>query len=141
MNKFFLVVLMLVLAMPCIAAEKLVFKNAWVREAPPMAKNLAGYVELMNASNESIIVESITSPFFQKVKMHDMSLHNGMMHMSHLDSVSLPPGGSFSFEPGGKHLMLMKPKQRIKAGLIIPIVFKLHSGKTIAFDFEVRAKD
>jgi len=141
MNKALWVALVMMLAMPCIADEGLAFKNAWVREAPPMAKNLAGYVELTNVSNAVIIVESITSPFFQKVKMHDMSLHNGMMRMSHLDSISLPPGGRVSFEPGSKHLMLMKPKQQIKAGLTIPIVFKFQSGKTASFDFKVRGKD
>ena len=138
MKKLIIFVFLLLLSVSSYSDDTLILKNAWVREAPPMVKNLAGYAEFKNIGNEVIFIVSAFSPLFKKVSIHETSMHDGMMHMAHLMQLRLPPGESVNFEPGGKHLMLFKPERRIKAGLKVPIEFKLKSGKTVSFEFDVR---
>ena len=120
------------------SAGLLSFENAWVREAPPMAKNLAGYVSVKNISGESVSIVSLSSPLFEKVEMHVTTLKNGMMRMRQLGSLSLKSGEMVVFEPGGKHFMLKKPKKRIISGLKVPIMVNLKSGEMLSIQMEVR---
>ena len=120
------------------AEPVLQLSDPWVRQAPPTAKNLAGYGELKNISNNKIKVVSITSSLFEKIEMHITTFENGMMRMAEVKNLVLKPGESVFFEPGGRHFMLIKPKVAIKAGLIVPIDIKLASGAIISFKMKVR---
>lgn len=141
MKKSLLVLFLASLAVPVMAKDVLTFTDAWIREAPPMAKSLAGYVTIKNNSEQVVVIDAMSSPLFKKVKMHDMSMHNGMMHMSHLSSVTLQPNESIVFASGGKHLMLMKPKQPMTSGMSVPVTFALASGQAFTTSFSVRGKD
>ncbi|HFE37556.1 MAG TPA: copper chaperone PCu(A)C [Gammaproteobacteria bacterium] len=138
MRGLSIIILVLLLYTPSFAGGGLVLKNAWIREAPPGAVNLAGYGEFKNVGDETVTITSVSSPYFEKVSLHATSMHEGMMRMKSLPSLKLKPGELVSFKPGGKHLMLNKPKQRIRSGLMLPIAFKLLSGKTVIVKFEVR---
>ena len=137
-KKVIFTIFLFVFSLSCFAADKIAFENAWVREAPPMARNLAAYAEVKNIANETLKIVSLSSPMFEKVEMHVISLKNGMMRMKQVESMSLVSGESVVFEPGGKHFMLIKPKQRITAGLRVPITLKLQSGDVITVEMEVR---
>jgi len=141
MKKSLFVLLLVCVSVPVMAKDVLVFTDAWIREAPPMARSLAGYVTIKNNSETVVVIDAMSSPLFAAVKMHNMSMHNGMMHMSHLSSVTLQPNESVVFESGGKHLMLMKPKQALTSGMIVPVTFALASGRAYTADFTVRGKD
>lgn len=132
------VIVLFLFSLPCFSAGKLVMKNAWVREAPPMAKNLAGYAIVKNNGNATIKIVSLESPMFEKIEMHVTNFDNGMMRMEQVKELKLFTGESIYFEPGGKHFMLIKPKQPITAGLIVPIVVKLASGELVSIEMEVR---
>lgn len=138
MKKAILALTLVFLSLPCFSAGKLSLKNAWIREAPPMAKNLAGYAQVQNIGTKTLTIVSIDSPVFEKVEMHVTTFEKGMMRMEEVKTLKLFSGESVYFEPGGKHFMLIKPKQRIVAGLKVPLNFKLASGKTISFELEVR---
>jgi len=138
MSRAILLLFVILLSAPCFAESKLSFKDAWVREAPPMAKNLAGYAEVTNAGQEALTIVSIISPIFERVEMHVTTLKNGMMRMKHLENLTLAAGESVYFEPGGKHFMLIKPKKPIKAGLTVPFLIKLQSEEVFSFDLKVR---
>ena len=112
--------------------------DPWVRQAPPTAKNLAGYGELKNNSDKVIEVLSITSGLFEKVEMHITTFENGMMKMAEVENMMLKPGESVYFEPGGRHFMLIKPNTAIKAGLIVPVKILLKTGQVLNFDMMVR---
>jgi len=120
------------------SAGKLTIKNAWVREAPPVAKNIAAYAELRNIGDEALTIVSVKSELFEKVEMHITAFSNGMMRMKEVKALKIVPGETSFFEPGGKHFMLKKPKQPIKAGLSIPMKFIMQSGETRSFKLIVR---
>ena len=137
MRNIFLIILFM-FSGSVIAEPVLQLSDPWVRQAPPTAKNLAGYGELKNISNSEIKVISITSSLFERIEMHITTFENGMMRMAEVKNLALKPGESVFFEPGGRHFMLIKPKAAIKAGLIIPIEVKLASGTVISFKMKVR---
>lgn len=138
MKKAILVIILILLSAPSFSAGKLSLKDAWVREAPPMAKNLAGYANIRNVGSGSLTIKSISSPMFEKVEMHVTTFNEGMMRMEEVTTLKLFSGETVYFEPGGKHFMLIKPKQRIVAGLKVPLKFELASGDTVSFELEVR---
>lgn len=98
------------------AAEKIEVHDAWVREAPPAATVMAAYLTLHNHSAKAYTLVRLSSPDFKKVEMHRMEQHDGMNKMIPVSRVILSSKGSVSFQPGGMHLMLMKPKRPFKAG-------------------------
>jgi len=138
MKKILVAIVLILSSTPCFSAGKLSLKDAWVREAPPMAKNLAGYAQVQNIGNDSLMIVSMSSPIFEKIEMHVTSFDNGMMRMEQVKTLKLFSGESVYFEPGGKHFMLIKPKQPITAGLKVPIKIELASGDSVSFEFEVR---
>ena len=69
----------------------------------------AGYFELVNNGSEAIRISRVSSPQFGKVEMHETVVENGVARMVGLDHVTIAPGSGVTFEPGGRHLMLMQP--------------------------------
>ncbi|MDH5544317.1 MAG: copper chaperone PCu(A)C [Gammaproteobacteria bacterium] len=112
--------------------------NAWVREAPPNAKALAGYVKLKNVSDRSLVLSQISSRSFEQVEFHATVLEGGMMRMKHLEKIELAPGEVIEFEPGGKHLMLKKPRKHLRDGDSVQLSITDVDGGTLMFEMQVR---
>ena len=55
-----------------------------------------------------------------------------------VDSVDVPAHGSVSFEPGGYHLMCMKPSSAVKPGNSVKMTLGFGDGGTLTADFHVR---
>jgi len=138
MRLILFVVLCLVSSSSILAQSSLVFIEPWVRQAPPTAQNLAGYGELKNNSDREVSIASISSPSFKRIEIHITTFSNGMMKMTKLNQVTLKSGDSLLFEPGGKHLMLIKPQESIVDGVLIPISIQLKSGEIFDFQLNVR---
>ncbi|NIA27408.1 MAG: copper chaperone PCu(A)C [Desulfobulbaceae bacterium] len=81
---------------------------------PGMAMS-AGYFEVTNNSRQAINITHITSPEFASVEMHETVIKNEVARMRALGALTLQPGETVSFEPGGKHLMLMRPSDNIES--------------------------
>jgi len=137
MNKYLLTFIFCLVSFDIFAAS-LKIENAWMREAPPTAKNLAGYVELHNPGSKTVTITSATSNTFKRVEIHVTSFENGMMRMKEMKTLKINPGETVYFEPGGKHFMLIKPKVAIKAGLNIPVILSFDSNKKQTINFLVR---
>ena len=106
------------------ATASLRIDGGWIREAPPNAKVLAGYVELRNDTSAPLVVTGAHGADFERVEIHEMSMDGGVMKMRALERVELAPGASLSLEPGATHLMLINPKRKLRAGDSVEIVFE-----------------
>jgi periplasmic copper chaperone A len=121
------------------ACEDLQVRQAWIREAPPGAAVMAGYAQLHNTGKQSLTLDGARSPSFGQVEIHRMETDQGQMRMRAEPRLLLEPDATVSLEPGGLHLMLMAPKQPLKAGQ--PVTIKFDCGpKSIAADFTVQAQ-
>ena len=99
-----------------LSTKEIAIHDAWAREAPPNAEVMAAYLTLHNHAAKSFTLVSVSSPDFNRVEMHRTEEHDGMTKMLPVTRVILSTNGSVSFQPGGMHLMLMKPKKPFKNG-------------------------
>lgn len=112
--------------------------DAWIREAPPNAFSLAGYMVMKNPSDKEQSLVSATSDAFETVMIHRTVHEGGMARMRHQKVVSIPAKGEVVFEPDSYHLMLMKPSQPLRADDQVPVNLLFADGSQLSITFEVR---
>jgi copper(I)-binding protein len=142
LNGLFILPVLLLTAPMALAAEGgLVARDAWVPEAPPVAPVMAGYVVLENHGAKPVVLVNARSPQFDKVQFHRSVEKDGMAKMIRQKQVTVAPGKSFTFAPGGYHLMLMGPKSTFSAGQHVKVTFQTQHGETLPVDFEIKKRD
>nr|VFK46845.1 MAG: hypothetical protein BECKTC1821E_GA0114239_10711 [Candidatus Kentron sp. TC] len=110
----------------------------WIREAPPGAKALAGYMLVYNHGDTDVELISASSPDFDTVMLHETIERSKMVTMVHLDRVGIPMQERIAFEPGGKHLMLMRPKRALAVGEESTVILMFAGDVKVAAKFKVQ---
>ena len=113
-------------------------RDAWVRESPPGSDMTAGYMALQNNTSRRQALVAASSPQYETVMIHRTVEKGSMTGMVHVPQVELAPSMRLKFAPGGYHLMLMNPKQRLRAGESVVINLEFRGGLVQAVTFEVR---
>ncbi|HEY0634425.1 MAG TPA: copper chaperone PCu(A)C [Gammaproteobacteria bacterium] len=140
MSKAVLAFVLMVLASLAAAAEGgLSVENAWIREAPPGARAMAGYMVVKNHGNSDKVLVGAASDAFGEVMLHRTIIEEGMAKMVHQMAITIPAKGEVTFEPNGYHVMLMGPKKPLKAGDKVEITLQFKDGTTMKVVHEVRA--
>lgn len=137
-QRYMIVLAILLLASVSAQASEISIDDAWVREGPPNARVLGGYMKMHNTGDHDDALVTVSSRDFDKVEMHRMLMKDGMSMMEPQEKVMVPAGGEVVFEPGGYHLMLIRPKRALKAGDSITIDMGFASGQHVAQPFTVR---
>jgi copper(I)-binding protein len=135
---FSLFTLSIVLLSTTIFSAELEIKNARAPEAPPVAPVMAGYMTILNHSNSDVTITAIKSSAFDRVELHSMSMKDGMMHMEQQHTFTIPAKGQRLLEPGGYHLMLIKPKKILRAGDSVDLSFSYQDKTSQKFSFKVK---
>ncbi len=117
------------------------FNHVVVPEAPPVATVMVAYVNITNNSNTEQTINKIDSPQFKRVEIHNMTMKNGMMNMQQLKTLSIKAKKSIALEPGGLHIMLIKPLKPLKRGDHVKLRFRLLSGKFVSVNTNVQFTD
>ena len=115
-----------------------VIEQAWVRAAPPGATTLAGYLRLSNPCEAPVVVTGVESRDFGMPMIHRSDVVDGVSRMRHVGELTLAPGDSLVFEPGGLHLMLMKPLRPLAEGDSVGVRLVLADGRRVFAQFPVR---
>ena len=113
-------------------------ENAWVREAPPGAEMLAGYMTVYNDGSAPVALTGASSPALGRIELHRTVMKNGVASMIAQKQVEIPAGAGVRFAPGGLHLMLFNPTRRLKEGQHIELSLRLDNGTRIDTQAEVR---
>ena len=111
--------------------------NAWVREAHPDAKTNAGYMTLINTGPEDVTLVKIESDGFSDIEVHEMTSVDGLMKMKKIEDMTIPSNGKVQLGPGGRHLMMMDPKDHYSTGQMVDMTLTFRSGKTQLISVEV----
>ena len=115
-----------------LAAENpLTITNAWIQEAPPNTKIMAGYMSLTNNGNEPIVLKSLASQSFGKIEIHRTLYKDGMAKMISLESLTIPGQGSIILEPGSYHLMMFSPEKPLSSGDKVTVSLQLENNPTM----------
>jgi len=113
-------------------------EDPWIREAPPVANVLAGYMRIENEGSSALVLKGVSSPAFEHVMLHGTRIEDGIAEMFHLDQVEIRPGDAAVFEPGGNHFMLMGRKRPLRAGDTAVLKLEFQDGGTVSVSVEVR---
>jgi hypothetical protein len=128
----------LVLMQGVMAGHGITVSDAWVREAPPKATVLAGFMVINNHSGKKRSLVKASASGFGKAGLHRTVHEDGMAKMVHQEKIDIPANGSVVFKPGDYHIMLMKPKKSYKAGDHIKIILGFDDGSEITVKYTVR---
>jgi len=117
---------------------QVIITDAWVREAPPGAPVMGGYLTMKNIHDEDVVITGSKSSMFKNVEIHKTKIVDGIARMAHQTQLHLQSGSSMKFEPGGLHLMMMMPNGAINKGDIIDITLQLETGEEVQFQAPVQ---
>lgn len=106
----------------------------------PGAQVAAAYMQVQNTGKTPFTLVSASSPVCEKVELHTMSMEGGVMRMRQITGgVTVKPGQTVSFFPGGMHLMLMGLRQQLAAGTSIPVTLTFSGAPAQTIQFPVQA--
>lgn len=89
----------------------LMISDAWVRPPSGSDRPAAGYLVIANTGAQADALLSAMSPVAGMVEVHETTRDSsGMMGMQQVPRIDIPAGATVRLEPGGYHLMLMKPR-------------------------------
>lgn len=112
----------------------LTIADSWVKAAD--SGMTAAFGVITNPTDKPVTVVGARSPRFAGVvQLHEVAMQNGAMQMKEkAGGFVIPAGGSVTLEPGGDHLMLMKMRQPVKAGEMVPIMLITSDGGQLRFN-------
>ena len=132
-----LVIAVAILVTACsIESVPLVATDVTIKQPMPGMQMTAGYLTLTNNTTQAIKITQVTSLQFESVEMHESVVEDGMARMYPLGDLTILAGKAAIFEPGGKHLMLMRPVGKFEA-----VTLDFHAGKAIVLTLNVALSD
>jgi len=111
-----------------------------VRAMPPGMQMTAAYGIIINHGNSTVEIASFSSDSFAAVSLHLTTVKNGVSKMQQLPGLTQSAGTSSVLQPGGLHLMLMKPTKEIHPGDHIGLTLLTASGEQYRFSLPVEAR-
>lgn len=118
------------------ASSSISIERPWARATPSGARTGAVYVTIANHGAAADRLLGASTPVADKVQFHREIEDDGVMRMRELRTVDIGPGASFTFKPGGAHMMLFGLKHSLKEGEVLPLTLELEKAGKI--DVQVR---
>jgi len=101
------------------------------------ARPAAGYFTLHNGTGKTVTLTGASSSACGMTMLHETKEVNGVAKMMHVMAIKVPAGGKLTFQPGGYHIMCMKPKDSMVVGKSVPVTLKFADGQTLTAKFAV----
>jgi copper(I)-binding protein len=120
-------------------AGNLAITKAWSRATPGGAKVAGGYLTIENRGSAPDRLLSGSTGLARSIEVHEMVVSNGVMTMRPIDGgLTIEPGETVKFAPGGRHLMFLGLKGSLKRGEHIPVKLTFEHAGEIEVSFEVQ---
>jgi copper(I)-binding protein len=115
-------------------------ERPWSRVTPPGTPVGAGYMTIVNSSDEPDRLVGAESPAAGRVQIHRSVKEDGQSSMVHQkDGVVVPAGGRVEFRPGDYHLMLMQLSEPLEEGARVPVTLRFERSGAVRIELVVRA--
>ncbi|MEQ1438180.1 copper chaperone PCu(A)C [Fontimonas sp. SYSU GA230001] len=121
-------------------APALTSEDAWIRAAPPGARVMAGYVQLVNRGDVPLRCDAASGADFGAIEIHRTLIEEGQSRMLRDQVVEIPAHGRAALAPGGYHLMLFRPQRPLSPGDRSLLTLECGEIRT-TIEFTVRAAD
>lgn len=137
----FMVALSFVLLPSLGMAEPLKVENAVVPLTPPTSMAHAAYMTLHNVSKADVELIGASAEGYAMTHLHLSEEKDGIATMTAVDAVKIEPEQHVMFQPGGLHIMLMRPEAALEDGATIPITLLYADGTEQKIEAAVIPRD
>jgi copper(I)-binding protein len=125
---------------PDVAAANIVVTQAWSRATPGGSKVAGGYLTIENQARVADRLLSGSTVAAKKLEIHEMAVNDGVMTMRPVENgLTIEPGRTVTFAPGGLHLMFVGLLAPLKQGDRTPVSLTFERAGAITVLFEVQA--
>lgn len=114
-------------------------EDGWVRSPPAAMPMAGGFARISNACDAPATIVSAASDAFEAVELHETTAADGVHRMREVPALEVRARDEVALQPGGLHLMLMRPLRELAPGDAVAVEFELDDGRGFAGTFEVRA--
>ncbi len=122
------------------AADSVVVRDAWIREAGPSQKATGAFLVIENHSSQVVTLVSAKTSGAGIAELHKMELKDDKMSMKKVEEIQVPAGGTVELKPGGLHIMLFELKQAFTPGTRTPLTLRFANGVEKTVNAEVRPR-
>jgi copper(I)-binding protein len=112
--------------------------GCWVRAIPDGG---AAYFTVANSSDRAMTLTGVDVEHYGTAMLHESKKVGGMMKMSDVDEVIVPPHGSVAFAPETYHAMLMDAKKSPPVGTSLRLTLKFKQGADVTASCVVKGPD
>ncbi|KUM27951.1 hypothetical protein AU467_35180 [Mesorhizobium loti] len=106
-------------------------EHAWARASPKGAVTGGAYVTIINNGSSDDRLLGVSSPAAERIQFHSETNDNGIAKMVQLQTIDVPAGGSFTFKPGGTHMMMTGLKQPLREGESVQLLLRFEKAGTV----------
>ncbi len=139
--RFRCLILLLGVVLPTwVAAGELAVMDARIGDAPPTAIVRAAYFSVVNPGQSTVTIRAVSSTRADRTEMHRTAMEGGMAMMRMHKQISIAPGETVRFEPGGLHVMLIGARG-LQSGERVPMKLELQDGREIRFSARVLGRE
>lgn len=113
--------------------------HPWSRATPMVAPVAGGYLTITNNGSEpDRLVGGMTSTA-EKVEIHESTITDGVARMRPLaDGLVIEPGKTVELQPGGTHIMFVKPSRQLKDGERFKVKLAFEKAGDVEVEFAVQ---
>lgn len=112
MNRWWFPAVLAVALAACDAGPRtpIVADNVDILAPVPGTTTAVAYLDITNDSGVAVTITRVASPQFESVAMHETTIEDGVARMRPVERLEIADGETLRLEPGGLHLMLMRPR-------------------------------
>jgi copper(I)-binding protein len=99
----------------------------------------AAYMTIRNEGSAPERILGARTDVAERVELHAMTMVDGAMRMTPLETIEAPPGEEVVFAPGGAHLMLIGPNRAFAAGERFAMTLVLETAGEVEVEVHVQA--
>ena len=114
--------------------------DEWARPIIIAGRPGGAYFTIKNNNQKTDRLISVTSSISKRVEIHEHIMDNGIMKMSQVPSIAIPPRGTVKLKPGGYHIMIFQSDRKYTLGESIDLTLEFESGIIIKKTLEVYAR-
>ena len=92
----------------------------------------------LRTNNDPTRLKAITSPRIKRIELHETVTADGVSRMVPLRDATFDPGATLTFEPGGRHAMLLEIDPELRPGDTVPITFTFDPAAPVTIQARVR---
>ncbi|MDO6619341.1 MULTISPECIES: copper chaperone PCu(A)C [unclassified Shewanella] len=122
------------------ATAGIMLSEGHVRAMPASVPNTAAYLTLMNHSDNTATLVSVTTPVAKEAQLHTLIEENGIVKMRQVEGFDIESHGSLTLQPSGDHIMLLSLVKPLTVGDKVPLTLTFADGQQLNIELMVDKK-